>query len=76
MTINELIDGVGYEIQGPVEVRQLKNNGHDLEKLFSCAYGLCNLPEEVAEMEITCIYSEPWGNGDTAIIFDVEQGDE
>lgn len=72
MTINELIDGVGHEVQGPVEVRQVKNNGNDLEKLFACDHGFCDLPEEVAEMEIACIYSEPWGNGDTAIIFDVE----
>lgn len=72
MTINDLIDGVGHEVQGPVEVRQVKNNGNDLEKLFACDHGFCDLPEEVAEMEIACIYSEPWGNGDTAIIFDVE----
>lgn len=73
MTINDLIDGVNLAIQGPIEVRRPMGDGINLEKLFICDDGFCNLPEDVAEMEIAYMYSEPWGNGDAAIIIEVEQ---
>lgn len=75
MTINELIDGISYDgIHGAVEVRRLKGNGNDLEKIFACTNGLRDLPDEVANMEIDHIYSEPWGNGETAIILEMIAG--
>lgn len=72
MTINDLIDGMYYDFQGPVEVRQLKNNGADLETLFSCENGFDDLPEDVSEMKIVFMYGEPCGKGVAAIIIEVE----
>ena len=73
MTIDDLINGVHYEIQGPVEVRRVSDWELPPTKLFSSEYGLGGLPEEVAEQEIAYIYSEPFGyDGATAIIIETE----
>lgn len=73
MTINELIDGIHFAIQGPIEIRRIESDGWNMEKLYTGDDGFFDLPEDVAEMEIAYIYSEPWGNGEAAIIIEVEQ---
>lgn len=70
---NEEYYGMTGKEQEIVRERRPMGDGINLEKLFICDDGFYNLPEDVAEMEIAYIYSEPWGNGDAAIIIEVEQ---
>lgn len=71
MTIWELINSVGCEIQGSVEVRKLEPNSRDLCKVFSSDAGFFDIPDDIAKMEIVYLYSEPLSNGESAIVIDV-----
>lgn len=73
MTIYELIEGVHCEIQGAVEVRLLNKNSRDLDKIFSSEIGLSGIPDDIAQMRILYLCSEPRSNGDTVIVIDVGQ---
>lgn len=76
MTINELIDGVHFAIQGPIEVRRIESDGWNLEKLYDGDDGFFNMPKEIGELEVAYIYSELLNGGEPGIVIEVEQKDE
>lgn len=74
MNINGLGEGVSLSIQGRVRVCRLAENDLDLETLFDGEDGFCNLPGEIADMEICHIFAEP-RDGDAVLVIEVERDD-